>query len=134
MTQPRTGPAVSDRSAAHLAARPRRRVGDVVAGAGLVAVTAGLIAMLPLAPRDDTVGQALYACRDEVARRAPAVTHERWLVEVIADESYGHWVTGFLGPVGWSCAASYDDGAWEVEVTVDAPEGMSLTKSSPPAD
>jgi hypothetical protein len=111
-------------------ARPRRRLGPVAACAGLVALTAGLVHISPVTPEEDVPGQALFACRADVTRQAPALTDERWLIEVIDDAPYGHRITGFLGPAGWACAASYDGDEWDVEVTVEAPEGVSLTEES----
>ena len=97
---------------------------------GAVALTAGLLHISPVTPEEDVPGQALFACRADVMRQAPAMTDERWLIEIIDDVPYGHWITGFLGPVGWACAASYHGDEWDVEVTVEAPEGVSLTEES----
>jgi len=104
-----------------------RRGVTLASGVGVLVLVGGLLAVSPVVPEHETPGQALDACRDEVDRQAPALDDERWLVEIIVEDDYGFWVTGFLGPAGWACAAAYD-GSWSVDVTVEAPPGVSLTE------
>src|SRR5215203_2826104 len=89
---PQSSPEAEDQAPAVGGAR---RGVTLAAGVGVLALVGGLLAVSPVVPEHDTPGQALGACRDDVDRQAPALDDERWLVEIIVEDDYGFWVTGF---------------------------------------